>query len=75
MNWDAIGALGELAGATAVVLSLVYVAVQIRDNTRSQQAATYHAMISAKKPGQSSNLDERLCAAHFAQRIARLSRP
>ena len=48
MNWDAIGALGELAGATAVVLSLVYVAVQIRDNTRSQQAATYHAMTSAK---------------------------
>jgi hypothetical protein len=48
MNWEAIGALGELAGATAVVLSLVYVAVQIRDNTRSQQAATYHAMISAK---------------------------
>jgi hypothetical protein len=48
MNWDAIGALGELAGATGVVLSLVYVAVQIRDNTRSQQAATYHAMISAK---------------------------
>ena len=48
MNWEAIGALGELAGATAVVLSLVYVAIQIRDNTRSQEAATYHTMISAK---------------------------
>ena len=27
---------------------LIYVAIQIRDNTRSQEAATYHAMISAK---------------------------
>ena len=48
MNWEAIGALGEFVGAIAVFFSLIYVAVQIRDNTRSQQAATYHAMISAK---------------------------
>jgi hypothetical protein len=48
MNWDAIGAIGEIIGASAVFLSLIYVAIQIRDNTRSQQAATYHSMISAK---------------------------
>ena len=48
MNWEAIGALGEFVGAIAVFFSLIYVAIQIRDNTRSQQAATYHAMISAK---------------------------
>ena len=34
MNWDAIGAIGEIVGATAVVVSLVYLAVQIRQNTR-----------------------------------------
>ena len=30
MNWEAIGALGEMIGAVAVVVSLVYLAVQIR---------------------------------------------
>ena len=33
MNWDAIGAIGEVVGAAAVVLSLLYVATQIRENT------------------------------------------
>jgi len=30
-----LGSLGEFVGAVAVVLSLVYLAVQIRQNTRS----------------------------------------
>ncbi len=30
MNWDAIGAVGEIVGAAAVVVTLIYVAVQIR---------------------------------------------
>ena len=33
MNWDAIGAIGEIAGAVAVVLTLFYLAYQIRQNT------------------------------------------
>ena len=33
INWEAIGALGELIGALAVVLSLLYLATQIRQNT------------------------------------------
>jgi len=33
MNWEAIGAVGEILGALAVVISLGYVAVQIRQNT------------------------------------------
>jgi hypothetical protein len=33
MNWDAIGAVGEIIGAIAVVISLIYVGVQIRQNT------------------------------------------
>ena len=35
MNWDAIGAVGEIAGAVAVFASLVYLALQIRQNTRA----------------------------------------
>ena len=30
MNWDAIGAIGELVGALAVVLTLAYLALEVR---------------------------------------------
>lgn len=40
MNWDAIGAIGEIVGALAVVFSLIYLASQIRvSNLASRQAA------------------------------------
>ena len=41
MNWEAVGAVGEVLGAFAVVLTLVYLAVQIRQNTSSTRASTY----------------------------------
>ena len=34
MNWDAIGAVGEIVGAIAVVVTLAYLAIQIQQNTR-----------------------------------------
>jgi len=33
MNWDAIGALAELAAAVGVIITLVYLAVQIRQSS------------------------------------------
>ena len=33
--WEAIGAIGEIVGALAVVLTLVYLAIQLRLNTKS----------------------------------------
>ena len=33
MNWDAIGAIGEIIGATGVIVTLGYLAYQIRQNT------------------------------------------
>lgn len=38
MNWEAIGAIGEIIGAIAVVLTLIYLAVQVRQSTRMTQA-------------------------------------
>jgi hypothetical protein len=35
MEWEAIGAIGELIGATAVVLTLIFLAVQLRQNTKA----------------------------------------
>ena len=42
MNWDAIGAVGEILGASAVVISLVYLAAQIRAQNREARAAAMH---------------------------------
>ena len=39
MNWEAIGAVGEIVGALVVLVTLVYLAMQIRQNTKSVQAA------------------------------------
>ena len=35
MNWDAVGAIGEIVGATAVFASLAYLAIQMRANARA----------------------------------------
>jgi len=40
MNWDAIGAIGEMIGAVAVVATLIYLAAQIRQNTNATQATS-----------------------------------
>jgi len=40
MNWDAMGAIGEVVGAVGVIATLGYLAVQIRQNTGAQSAAT-----------------------------------
>ena len=44
MNWDAIGATGEVLGSIAVVITLVYLAVQIRQNTQSNRTAAIQTM-------------------------------
>ena len=35
MNWEAFGAIGEVVGATAVVVTLLFVARDIRQNSKS----------------------------------------
>ena len=39
MNWEAIGASGELIGAFAVVVSLIYVGVQVRHSAGAVRSA------------------------------------
>ncbi len=46
MNWDAIGAVGEILGGLAVLITLIYLTQQIKQNTRSQSIATYEAAMS-----------------------------
>ena len=46
MNREAIGAVGEMLGAIGVIVTLGYLAVQIRQNTRSVRASSYHAVVT-----------------------------
>ena len=47
MNWDAIGAIGEILGAIAVVLTLGYLAMQVRQTNKIAQAESYGKIIDA----------------------------
>jgi len=46
MNWDAIGAIGEVVGALLVVGSLLFVGFQIRQSVRESRAATMDRITS-----------------------------
>ena len=39
INWDAIGAIGEIVGAVAVVATLAYLSIQIRQSGTATQSA------------------------------------
>lgn len=41
MNWDAIGAIAEVLGAVAVVVSIIYLARQVRQGVNSIDNATF----------------------------------
>ena len=45
VNWEAAGAIGEIVGAAAVVVSLVYLALQIRPQNREARAASVHQVM------------------------------
>jgi hypothetical protein len=42
LNWEAISAIGQIVGAIAVVVSLIYLAREIRTNARSARVASLH---------------------------------
>ena len=46
MNWDAIGAIGEIVGATAVVATLFYLARQINDGSKQIKMASLVDLVS-----------------------------
>jgi hypothetical protein len=57
MNWEALGAIGEIVGAVAVVLTLGYLAVQIRQNTRALKASTHQSLSDSTIRFQAVTLD------------------
>jgi len=47
MNWDAISAISQLVGSFAVVLSVLYLAMQVHQSTRIARYATQDAAATA----------------------------
>ncbi len=48
MNWEAIGAIGEIAGAVAVVVTLIYLSLQLRENTKSSKVHSLNQTFSER---------------------------
>ena len=57
MYWDALGAFGEIIGAFAVVISLVYLATQIKTQNREARVASVHEISEAFRLGITSFQD------------------
>ena len=64
VSWDQIGAIGEVVSALAVLVSIVYLAVQIRSNTSQAKAQAFYSVISEQSNAASPAL--------FDQEIAEL---
>jgi hypothetical protein len=49
MNWEALAAIGELVAAAGVIATLVYLSVQVRQNTRAIRSATLNSVTVAQQ--------------------------
>ena len=67
MNWEAIGAIGEIIGALAVVGSLVYLARQIQTNTKSTAVGATSAYLQGYSDLNSILMDNKEFARTFLE--------
>jgi hypothetical protein len=47
MNWEAISAVGQIVGAIGVIISVIYLAQQVRSNARQTRLASMRSMSEA----------------------------
>ncbi len=48
MNWEAIGAIGEILGAAGVITTLAYLAVQMRQSNRLAKRAAVQSLLAGR---------------------------
>jgi len=61
MNWDALGAIGELISAIAVVITLAYLAVQVRQSNKAAKSSNATSvMMNSQKIAQALMMDRGL---------------
>jgi hypothetical protein len=58
MNWDAVGAIGELVSAFAVLATLLYLSIQIRQNSKMMKANSKQSISDATQQMIYKMLDE-----------------
>jgi hypothetical protein len=46
MDWNALGAIGELVGGGAVLVTLIYLAVQVRQSNFAGQRESFRGYVS-----------------------------
>ena len=68
MNWEAVGAVAELLGALGVIASLIYLATQVRQNSRLLRASAIQSAASNTASGFVSTLAGNLDAAKVVVR-------
>ena len=44
MNWEMISAVGQMLGAVGVIISIIYLAAQIRNQSKESQHAAMNAL-------------------------------
>ena len=47
VDWTAIGAVGELVGAIGVIVTVVYLTLQVQQNTKSVRGAVYDSLATS----------------------------
>ncbi len=46
MNWEAISAVGQLVGSLGVLVTLIYLAIQMKQNTAAVAKSTYESTMT-----------------------------
>jgi hypothetical protein len=46
MNWEAVSAIGQLIGAFAVLITLIYLVIQVKQNTAAVATSTYESTMT-----------------------------
>ena len=69
MTLGDLGNIGEFIGAIVVIVSFFYLALQIRQNTRTVRSSTYQSVFDA-----STRIPELILAHPHLERIYRLGR-
>ena len=73
MNWEAIGAIGDLLGGAAVVASLIFVGLQIRSSTNVARAAARQAVSDSVVKYSQLGIDNDALTRVFSKQLTRES--
>lgn len=73
--WNALGAIGEIVGAIAVLATLGYLSVQIRMSTKTQRAQTHQQIADARRENltmllEIPGLDDAVRKAHSGEEMS-----